>query len=140
MAGYVLALDVGDKRVGMAVASRIARLAAPHGVLVRDPQTDIYARIAETAREVEADTIVVGLPRDMKGQETEQTKSAREFAQALEKTVTIPVVMQDESVTSVMAEERLKQRGKPYGKGDIDAEAAAIILEDYLSLALERTA
>lgn len=136
--GYVLALDVGGKRIGVAVASRIARLPAPHSVIETDKTKDIFAAVKQLADEMSADTVVIGLPRGMDGQETAQTAAARDFAAGLSARLDIPVVMQDEAVTSVEAEQRLKNRGKPYSKGDIDAEAAAMILDDYLKTAGER--
>lgn len=135
---YVLALDVGGKRIGVAVASRIARLSAPHGVIETAKTTDISAAIKRMVNELEADTVVVGLPRGMDGQETAQTAAARDFAAGLSAELDVPVVLQDEAVTSVEAEKRLKNRGKPYNKGDIDAEAAAMILDDYLKTAGDR--
>lgn len=140
MSGYVLALDIGDKRIGVALASRIARLPAPLTVIERSAETDPSEAVVKLVQETDADTVVVGLPRDMKGQETEQTRIVRHLAKELEAKLSVPVVMQDEAVTSVMAEERLRDRGKAYTKGDIDAEAAAIILEDYLRTAVERSA
>ena len=75
--------------------------------------------------------LVVGYPRDQSGGETDQTAKSREFGDSLVQ-FGIEVVYQDESLTSVIAEDRLKKRGKPYSKADIDSEAAAIILQDYI--------
>lgn len=138
--GYILALDVGDRRIGVAVASLIARLPAPHGVIDRNDTADAPAAVAGLVRELGAEVVVVGLPRSQGGEESAQTQAARGFAAQLEKLLAVPVVMQDESVTSIEAEKRLQARGKPYDKGDIDAEAAAMILDDYLALQARSTA
>lgn len=140
MAGYVLAFDVGNRRIGVALASTVARLPAPLTVIDRQKTDDVFEEVVVLAHQYEAEVVVVGLPRGMKGQETDQTKSSREFAKGLSARLSVPVAMQDEAVTSVEAERRLKERGKPYDKGDIDAEAAAIILEDYLKTSIGRTA
>lgn len=140
MSSYVLALDVGERRIGVALASRIARLPAPYGFIDRSKTEDVIKDIQKIVTEQEVDTIVVGLPRGLEGQESAQTQSVRSFAAAIEKNIKLPIVMQDEAVTSVEAENRLKNRGKPYSKGDIDAEAAAMILDDYLNSSVERTA
>lgn len=138
MGGYVLALDVGERRIGVATASLIARLPAAHSTIDRLKTPDAVAAVAGLVREVDAEVVVVGLPRGLAGQETGQTAASRDFARRLEQELTVPVVMQDEAVTSVAAEERLKARGKNYDKGAIDAEAATIILEDYLASRQER--
>lgn len=77
-----------------------------------------------------AQTLVVGYPRNQQGEATAQSAYVEAFADKLADIA--KVVFQDESLTSVLAESRLKSRGKPYVKGDIDKEAAAIILQDYL--------
>jgi len=130
MPGSILALDVGAKRIGVARASGDVRLAAPLTTIEHD---DTVWRVLDTLiRSEQAATLVVGLPRGLDGQETEQTRQVREFIEVLKKHVSLPIVVRDEAVTSVHAEEELKRRGKPYGKGDIDALAATYILQDYL--------
>lgn len=128
----VLALDVGERRIGVALASLIARMPSAYATIDRMAEPDVIAKICDIIAKESVTELVVGLPRDMYGNETEQTKRVRIFAKELQGSISIPLTLQDEAVTSVQAEERLKQRGKPYAKADIDAEAAAIILEDYL--------
>jgi putative Holliday junction resolvase len=131
MAGSsVIALDVGDRRIGIAVASLAARLAGPLTTLERgdNPIADITALL----KKEDAAMLVIGLPRGLDGQETAQTRSAQAFGFELAKITPIPVFWQDEALTSVRAEKELDRRGKPYCKGDIDALAATYILEDFL--------
>jgi len=77
------------------------------------------------------DTIVIGYPRNQSGEPTAQTAFVEEFALKL-RDFDADIVFQDESLTSVMAENRLKSRSTGYDKADIDSEAAAIILQDYM--------
>jgi putative holliday junction resolvase len=126
----ILALDVGDSRIGVAVASRIARIPSPMGAVSND--ATVFDRIQELLREHEVDQVVVGYPRNMSGDPTAQTEAVKTFTEALEQHIDVPIVFQDESLTSKKAETELQSRGKPYEKADIDALAATFILEDYL--------
>ena len=128
--GTIVALDVGAVRVGVALASTVARIAHPNGALKRDATT--ISELQKLCRREGAVQIVVGLPRGLSGQETPQTAAVRAFGEELAKALLLPLHWQDEAVTSVQAEAELRARGKPYAKGDIDALAAAYILEDYL--------
>jgi len=126
----ILALDVGRVRVGIALASRSAAIASPLTTLANDD--GFVARLQELLGSHVIDTIVVGLPRGLEGQSTEQTDYVLAFAKNLQKAINVPVVLQDEALTSVKAEEELKARGKAYTKEDVDALSATYILEDYL--------
>ena len=129
-ASSILALDVGDARVGVAVASLIARLPRPLTTLKNDDS--VFEEILRLASSEDTGLIVVGLPRGLDGQHTKQTESAEAFAHQLGQHVSLPVHLQDEALTSRKAEAELEARGKPYDKGDIDALAATYILEDFL--------
>lgn len=126
----IISLDVGTKRIGVAAADTTVPIAMPLTTLEVDGQE--VARILQLASERSVEKVVVGYPRNQSGDSTAQTGYAEAFAARLGND--IEVVFQDESLTSVMAEDRLKTNGKPYSKGDIDAMAAAIILQDYLEL------
>lgn len=130
MLNNYLSLDVGRARIGVAIANDIARIAAPQPAIPNDAQCiDV---IANLVREHSVSRVVVGWPRGLDGQETEQTRYVGEFTKLLEEKLSVPVVMQDEAVTSVKAETELKQRGGAYEKGDIDSLSAVYILEDFL--------
>lgn len=131
--GIVAALDVGERRIGVAVASLFARLPAAYTTIDRQKTPDAVQEVCDIVAKENITELVVGLPRDMRGVETEQTKKVLDFAKELKGRLSIPVIMQDEAVTSVEAEDRLKSTKRPYTKADIDAEAAAIILRDYLA-------
>lgn len=125
----LLALDVGEKRIGVATGDTGVRIAVPIDTIEVDGKE--IERIARIVIDENVDTIVVGYPRNQSGEPTAQTAFAEAFAARLTN-LTPEVVFQDESLTSVLAEQRLKSYGKPYSKGDIDAQAAAMILQDYL--------
>ena len=127
----ILALDVGEKRIGVARADSSTRIAIPVGFVVVDGSE--WQEIAKIARLNGTNFFVLGLPRSNEGNETAQSLYVRQFAKKLlGKLPGAKVRFQDESLTSVVAEERLKTRRKVYAKGEIDAEAAAIILQDFL--------
>ncbi len=125
----LICLDVGEKRIGVSVADVSIRIAVPFTTIEVDGK-EIEA-IAEIVLKEHADSIVVGYPRNQQGEATSQTEFVEEFTKKLEY-LDKKIVFQDESLTSVMAEQRLKSYGRPYAKGDIDAQAATIILQDYL--------
>lgn len=124
-----LALDVGEKRIGAAVGDTGVRIAVPLDTI--DVDGSEVEQIARIVVDEKIDAIIVGYPRNQSGEPTAQTAFAEAFAEKLTD-IAPEVLFQDESLTSVLAEQRLKSYGKPYTKGDIDAQAAAIILQDYL--------
>ena len=127
----ILALDVGEKRIGVAKADSNTRIAVPIGFVEADGSE--WQEIARIARLNNTRFFVLGLPRSNEGNETAQSLYVRNFAKTLvEKMPEARIRFQDESLTSVIAEERLKSRKKSYEKGEIDAEAASIILQDFL--------
>jgi putative Holliday junction resolvase len=124
-----IALDVGEKRIGVAIGDSGVRIAVPFDTIEADG-TEIE-RIARTITEEKADVVVVGYPRNQSGEATAQTAYVEAFAEKLAD-IAPNLVFQDESLTSVLAEQRLQSHKKPYVKGDIDALAAAMILQDYM--------
>ena len=127
---HILALDVGEKRVGVAIANVVARLPRPLTTLERSDRT--VQEIARIVQSEDAETIVVGLPRGLKGQDTAQTEAVRSFVRQLD-ALHIQLVWQDEALTSVKAEQELRQTRDRHSKADVDALAATYILEDYLN-------
>ena len=125
----VLALDVGEKRIGVALATGGVSIAVPLEAIAADGSE--IDTIAARVKADNASLIVVGYPRNQSGESTKQTEYVEAFVDRLE-TIGVPVVYQDESLTSVLAEQHLKQAGRQYQKGDIDSMAASIILQDYL--------
>ncbi len=127
----LIALDVGTKRIGVAKADSSVRIAVPYSAVIVDGTE--FDKIASLARAWDIDSFVLGLPRNNQGEETKQSAYVRRFAKELKKAIpTAKICFQDESLTSVEAEKRLEKRKKGHKKGDIDSEAAAIILQDFL--------
>jgi putative Holliday junction resolvase len=124
-----IALDVGEKRIGVAVGDSGVRIAVPFDTIETDG--DEIERIAKLVIDEKADVVVIGYPRNQSGEATAQTAYVEEFAKKLTD-IAPTMVFQDESLTSVLAEQRLQSYKKPYTKGDIDALAAAMILQDYM--------
>lgn len=127
----LIGLDVGEKRIGVSVADTGVRIAVPFATIEVDGN-EIQA-IAELVIKEKADVLVLGYPRNQAGEATTQTDYVEKFATQLEN-LEVKIAYQDESLTSVIAEQRLISYKKPYSKGDIDAQAAAIILQDYLEV------
>lgn len=124
----IVALDIGERRIGVARGDTMIKIAVPlTTVLVDGTELDQIRRLIAGER---AEVIVVGYPRNQSGDATAQTAYVESVAEQLKDVAEL--IYQDESLTSVIAEQRLQSRGKPYQKADIDAEAAAIILQDYL--------
>ena len=124
----ILALDVGDRRVGVALADSQIKIAVPYGYLERSDK--IIQQITELMLDHDINILVIGYPRNQSGEATKQTESVEQFAEELaEIEIDADLVFQDESLSSVEAERRL---GRVKDKGEIDAEAASIILQDYL--------
>jgi len=138
--GRVAGLDVGKRRIGVAVSDVTGTLARPLGVLQTSGlEGDAIDRaVAELARlAAEEDglaSLVVGLPRRLDGSPNDMTPRVQAFAAALGARIGVPVILQDERLTSREAESRLAMREKDWRarKKQIDAAAAAIILQDYL--------
>ena len=125
--GKFLGIDYGVKRIGLATGDSESKLA--HALETVSPE----GLAAVIDREGPFEAVVLGLPRNLDGGETAQTLAVRHFNDdVLWRKLGIDAILQDEAATSQVAEENLKESGKPYVKADIDAEAAAIILQDYL--------
>jgi putative Holliday junction resolvase len=136
----VLGIDYGRRRIGLALSDASGTLASPWEVVSRPPSEPETVRLVaeRVARLVAADdglaAVVVGWPRRLDGSPNEQTPLAEAFARALERVVPVPVVLQDERLSSHEAESRLAVREKDWRKRKqtLDAAAAAVILQDYL--------
>lgn len=125
-----LALDIGQARIGVATADDAIRIAIPYDTVAMN-ETSFRKDVVDLVVATNASTVVVGYPRNQSGEPTAQTAYVEARVDEL-KDIDAEVVFQDESLTSVIAEERLKSRGQAYDKGAIDQEAAVIILQDYL--------
>ncbi len=130
----VLAVDYGERRVGLAVSDEIGITAQGLETIEVNDESEILLRVARKADETGAETIVIGLPLNMNGTESEKSRKVREFGKQLSKETSLPVVFYDERMTSkqahnVMREINKKTRGN---KPMIDRISATLILQEYL--------
>lgn len=135
----VLGIDFGARRIGLALSDASGTLASPLRTLtVAAPGTDRVALVLGALAELDADDpverLVIGLPRRLDGSDNEQTAAVRAFAARLGERSGLPVVLQDERLTSREAESRLALRDRDWRrrKSRLDAAAAAIILQEWL--------
>ncbi|MCL2444952.1 Holliday junction resolvase RuvX [Candidatus Saccharibacteria bacterium] len=130
MSSGVVALDVGERRIGVAIASGGVKIAVEWGFVEVDGEE--LRKIRGIVEENGAELVVIGRPRNQSGEVTAQTRVVEGFAEKVREFVAVE--FQDESLTSVLAEKLLKEEGRAYEKGDVDARAAALILQDYLEV------
>jgi putative Holliday junction resolvase len=134
-----LALDVGEKRIGVAISSPEGRLGIPLQTLERQSESADLAAIQALVEAEAIGTIVVGMPISLSGDRGEQAARTEAFVALLKTAVTVPVLVWDERLSSVEAQRRISEastrrsrRARPADRGRVDALAAAIILQSYL--------
>lgn len=135
----VIGIDLGERRIGLAISDTTSTLARPLKTIERgrsdaDAVAVLRAHIAQLADEEAVGCIVIGLPRRLDGSDNLQTPRVQKIVALLSAQLAIPVVTQDERLSSHEAEERLSVREKDWRKrkAKLDAAAAAVILQDYL--------
>jgi putative Holliday junction resolvase len=129
-----MALDLGEKRIGIAISDPTRTIAAPHSVLSRRSRADDFAHFARLIEESAITQLVLGLPITLGGEEGQRAAWVRDYAAELAACVAVPIAFQDESLTTVEATAALHaqgRRGKKV-KERVDAVAAALILQAYL--------
>ncbi len=131
--GRILALDVGDKRIGIAVSDSLRLIATPHSVYTRVGYTPDVKYLRALYDQLGADLIVCGLPRNMDGTVGFQAEKVQAFAQKLAE-AGLPVEFQDERLSTVSAHQALIEGGmrRDNRKQTVDKVAAAVILQAYL--------
>ncbi len=125
----IVALDVGERRIGIATAMSSG---LPSPLKTIENTQNVSKDLVKLFEELGATTVVVGLPRNLEGNDTAQTASIRAFTDELKKHITLPIHFQDEALTSKKAEQELADRGVPYNREMVDALAATYILSDFL--------
>ena len=127
----IIGLDVGTVRIGVARADTAAKIAIPDGFINVNGQE--ISEIQRKLRLYNSNILVMGMPRSNSGNQTAQSEFVKQFARQVAATIPgLKIYFQDESLTSVEAERRLKARKNNYQKGEIDAESASIILQDFI--------
>jgi putative Holliday junction resolvase len=132
----VLALDPGERRIGVAISDPTRTLARSLCVLERRSRQEDFAAIAELVREHKIGLVVVGHPRNLNGTIGPQARRVKRYVDALAKTLPVPLILWDERLSTLTAERLMIETGRPARKRRkrIDAVAAAVILQDYLDI------
>lgn len=127
-----MALDIGTKRIGIALSDYLLMLANGHSYISREPENKAIELIEKIAKENNVEEIVVGVPLNMDNTKGFQADNCIEFSKKLDG---FKIIYEDERLTSELAEENLKERKVNFrkDKGLVDVESARIILEQYLS-------
>lgn len=131
----IMALDVGDRTIGVAASDELGIAAHPVTVIRRTSLEADLRRVRELVEEYEASEVVVGLPISMAGGEGTQAQKVREFIESLEPAIPVPVVTWDERLTTAQAEKIMiaGDASRARRKQVIDKIAAALILDSYMS-------
>src|SRR5687768_6384384 len=135
--GRLMAVDYGERRIGLAVSDPMRMIATPAGFILRRPgKRPPIAEIVRRAAEVEATGFVLGLPLDGQGDDTPRALEVRRIGAELEKRTGLPVVFVDERFTTSAAHRAVREMGGSARgrKGDIDALAATILLQHALDI------
>ena len=131
----VLGLDIGERRIGVAVSDPTGTVARPLATLVRTSRQSDFQTIRRLIEEHAVDRIVVGLPLSLNGSEGPQARQTRRYSQHLAEAVTVPVEFWDERYSTAVAADILmsRRRRRPSGQNTVDALAAAVLLQSYLN-------
>jgi len=127
-----LALDPGDRRMGVAVSDTTGILARPLEVFARRSREQDQQHIRTLIAEHKVGCLIIGLPLNMNGSEGQQAAWVRSYAAALQTAIEIPIVLWDERLTTHEAIEIAHAQGRSAAKDWVDAVAAAVILQSYL--------
>ena len=128
----VLALDLGQRRIGVALSDALGFLASPLTVLACSDRGSEVAAIEELVRKHQVEHLVVGYPRSLNGTVGPQAKLVDEFVELLQARLQVPVILWDERLSTAQAERLMHDAGQRVRRERIDAAAAAVILQSYL--------
>ena len=130
----ILAVDYGERRTGMAVSDELCIAAHGLDTIEADNESEIPGLVAHVAEELGANKIIVGLPLNMDGTESEKSIKIREFGAILAQETSLPIVFWDERLTTIQAKRVINEMGKKTAgkKHIIDRISATLILQDYL--------
>ncbi|HVS80169.1 MAG TPA: Holliday junction resolvase RuvX [Pyrinomonadaceae bacterium] len=133
--GRLLALDLGAKRIGVAVSDELRITVRPLPIIWRRSWKDLLRQVAGLVESLEAKGLVIGLPLRLDGAENSAAESVRTLAEKFRRSLGVPIYLQDERLTTFAANSDLKSAGLDQGeiKREVDSEAAAIILRDFIN-------
>ena len=128
-----IGIDLGSKRVGLALSDKMNMIASPYRTLIVKNEQDLLDQLRLIIVDLKVKTIVLGLPLNMNGKDSAQTKKIREFKSVLS-IFNLPIKLEDERLSSVSAKRSLVMQDIKTGhnKSEIDKRAAAIILQQFL--------
>ena len=128
-----IGIDLGSKRVGLALSDKSSMIASPYKTLNYKNEKDLLDQLRIIIEDFKIETIVLGLPLNMRGEDSAQTKKVRQFKSALS-IFNLPIKLEDERLSSVSAKKSLVMQDIKTGhnKSEIDRRAAAIILQQFL--------
>ena len=128
-----IGIDLGSKRVGLAISDKINMIASPYKTLTFKNEQDLLDQLRLIIVDFKVKSIVLGLPLNMNGEDSAQTKKVREFKSVLS-IFNLPIIFEDERLSSVSAKKSLVMQDIKTGhnKSEIDKRAAAIILQQFL--------
>ena len=129
-----MGIDYGESRIGIALSDLLKMLASPYDIYVAKHTDEDYQYFTDLIKRESVDTLVVGLPYNMQGDEQAIAQKAREFGNKLADISGCKLVLVDERMTSVVAEDILRQKYRDWRdrKKNLDKYAAMVILQDYL--------
>jgi len=132
--GRILGLDIGDKRIGVALSDPQGWLASPSEVILRESDAAALAKISELVRRHGVERVIVGLPRSLNGSLNQQAIKVQTFAQELSRHIKVPVEFWDERLSTVAADRLMIDAGTKKGdkKSKRDAISSALVLQSYL--------
>ena len=130
-----MGLDYGDKRIGIAFSDLLGLIASAYEVYQNNNEEETLNYLCKLAKDKDVDQIILGLPLNMEGEENPRTIITRDFGKKLQEKSGMPVIYEDERLTSVEADEMLKSRKMSWEKRKeiIDKVSAELILQSYLS-------
>lgn len=131
----ILALDIGERRIGVAVSDETATIVQPLAVIAREGTAKDVERITHIAHQHEAKEVVVGLPVTLRGEQAQAVQKVQAFVAHLRRALDVPIVLVDERLSTTEADRRMREAdvGRGARRQKVDAVAAALILENYLS-------
>lgn len=130
----ILAVDFGERRTGLAISDELGITAQGLDTIVVRTEDEILPRVAEVARDRGAGRIIIGLPLNMDGSESEKSRKVRAFGEALARETALPVVFWDERMTSMQAHRIMHEMEMKTGRNKplVDRITATLILQEYM--------
>jgi len=131
----LLAIDYGERRIGIALSDPVQIIAFPYIIIDTKKTPLFFSKIAEIVNEQDIEKVIIGIPLDINGKETEKSIQIRNFAKELKQYIDLPIIFWDESYTTQEATKilHLKKKSLKKNKYRLDMIAASLILKDYLA-------